>query len=237
MVQVSRRTGLTGSALVHLLSRLTDLEHRESRGDFEDRLSQWVGWTDAISLSAALNGSPSVVAGARARRSDDESECLRVRTALANAITDRRAFAPGEPAADFSSHRARYLARQQAMEAGIGPLRDRLRATLSARSPAMARLAAVDTVMEQVLGAQERSLLATVPALLETRFKRLQAQAAQADDGTVDAPDHHGEVPPNPWQDVFRRDMQELLLAELDFRMQPVEGLLAALRMRQPDGQ
>jgi hypothetical protein len=237
MVQVSRRTGLTGSALVHLLSRLTDLEHRESRGDFADRLSQWVGWTDAISLSAALNGSPSVVAGARARRSDDESECLRVRTALANAITDRRAFAPGEPAADFSSHRARYLARQQAMEAGIGPLRDRLRATLSARSPAMARLAAVDTVMEQVLGAQERSLLATVPALLETRFKRLQAQAAQADDGTVDAPDHHGEVPPNPWQDVFRRDMQELLLAELDFRMQPVEGLLAALRMRQPDGQ
>jgi hypothetical protein len=239
MVQVSRRTGLTGSALVHLLSRLTDLEHREFHGDFADRLSQWVGWTDAISLSAALNGSPSAVAGARGRASDEEAECLRVRTALANAITDRRA-APGErgePAADFSSHRSRYLARQQAMEAGIGPLRDRLRSTLSARSLAMARLAAVDTVMEQALGAQERSLLATVPTLLETRFKRLQAQAAQADSGTTDAPHDHGEVPPDPWQDVFRRDMQEVLLAELDFRMQPVEGLLAALRMRPPDCQ
>lgn len=237
MVQVSRRTGLTGSALVHLLSRLTDLEHRESHGDFADRLSQWVGWTEAISLSAALNGSPLAAAGSRGRASDEEAECLRVRTALAHAITDGRAFAPGErgePATEFSSHRSRYLARQQAMEAGIGPLRDRLRATLSARSPAMARLAAVDTVMEQALGAQERSLLATVPALLETRFRRLQAQA---DSGTTDAPHHPGEVPPDPWQDVFRRDMQEVLLAELDFRMQPVEGLLAALRMRPPDCQ
>jgi len=32
------------------------------------------------------------------------------------------------------------------------------------------------------------------------------------------------------WLDVFRKDMQSVLLAELDVRFQPVEGLLAALR-------
>ena len=33
-----------------------------------------------------------------------------------------------------------------------------------------------------------------------------------------------------PWLDTFRQDMHTVLLAELDTRMQPVEGLLAALR-------
>jgi hypothetical protein len=39
-------------------------------------------------------------------------------------------------------------------------------------------------------------------------------------------------VAPNAWLDVFRKDMQSVLLAELDVRLQPVEGLLAALRTR-----
>ncbi|WP_349816859.1 DUF3348 family protein [Enterobacter hormaechei] len=34
------------------------------------------------------------------------------------------------------------------------------------------------------------------------------------------------------WSAQFRHDMRTLLLAELDFRFQPVAGLLAALRTR-----
>jgi hypothetical protein len=235
MVQVSRRTGLTGSALVHLLTRLTAIDVRASRGDFADRLSQWVGWTDAISLSAALNGGPATSrSGARAGASAEEAECIRMRAALANAVADGRAFAADErqEPTDFSPHRSRYLARQQAMEAGIGPLRGRLRAALATRSPVMARLAAVDAVMEQVLGAQERSLLATVPALLEGHFERLR-KAAEATDGS----DARDDVPPDAWLEVFRKDMREVLLAELELRFQPIEGLIEALRMRQPDCQ
>ncbi|MGE8634372.1 MAG: DUF3348 family protein, partial [Achromobacter piechaudii] len=37
-------------------------------------------------------------------------------------------------------------------------------------------------------------------------------------------------VTPGAWLDVFRKDMRSVLLAELDVRLQPVEGLLAALR-------
>ena len=33
---------------------------------------------------------------------------------------------------------------------------------------------------------------------------------------------------PNAWLEVFRRDMQGVLLAELDVRFLPLEGLLAA---------
>lgn len=37
---------------------------------------------------------------------------------------------------------------------------------------------------------------------------------------------------PDGWLDVFRKDMQSVLLAELDVRFHPIEGLLAALRTR-----
>jgi hypothetical protein len=219
MEQVSRRTGRTGvsgSALTGLLARLTDIDVPESRQGFAERLSQWLSWTDAILLAAALKSGPAAApSGARAAASAEEGECTRVRTVLMNAIAADRGFTAGGK--HFSPYRQRYLARQQAMEASIGPLRARLRSRLAARSPAMARLAAVDAVMEQVLGAHEHRLLATVPALLEKHFERLR----QAD----------GEVQPGAWLDLFCKSMQGVLLAELDIRLQPVEGLLDALRM------
>ena len=218
------RTGFDGAALVRLLSRLTGAGVREPRQVTADGLSQWFGWTDAISLSAALNGNPAAPASnARgtpaASPTAEETECRRVRAALTTAIAEDSIFvaAPtGDATPDFAPFRQRYLARQQAMDAGIAPLRGRLRARLAAQSPDMARLAAVDVVMEQVLGAQERSLLAGVPALLDKHFRQLR-QAA-----------------PDAWLDVFRRDARDVLLAELDLRFQPVEGLLEALRTRQP---
>ncbi|MEJ8814121.1 DUF3348 domain-containing protein [Variovorax ureilyticus] len=235
MVQVSMRRSLTGSALIRLLDRLAGPDVRESGASTSDRLSQWFSWTDAISLSAALDGLP--VAGAtgatgatgasrasRAKAPSDaeEGECQRVRSALAKAIAEDSAFATPQRAqdaeVDFSPYRQRYQARQQAIEAGVGALRGKLRSRLAARSPAMAKLAAVDVVMEQVLGARERTLLSTVPKVLEKHFGRLRQDA---DTGASGA-----------WLDIFRRDVREVLLAELDFRFQPVEGLLDALRMK-----
>lgn len=250
MAQVSGRTGINGSALTRLLSRLAEVDVREPRQVTADRLSQWFGWTDAISLSAALNGNPAASpSGTRTSGSAEENECSRVRAALTSAITQDGTFLPkpasaparadkatpapppkarhdgpediaiDTPAAsvatialpDFAPYRQRYLARQQAMDAAVGPLRGRMRATLAGKSAAMARLAAVDVVMEQVLGAQERSLLGSVPTLLEKHFKRLR-QAA-----------------PDGWLGTFHQDARALLLAELDLRFQPVDGLLEAL--------
>jgi len=229
MAQVSRRTAFTGSALTRLLARLADIDVAEPRHAFADRLSQWLGWTDAISLSAVLNGGPAAVpASVRAVQGGEEGECLRLRGVLAKAIADDGALAAEkertDTAAGFSPYRRHYLARQQTMEMALGPLRERLRASLAARSPAMAQLAAVDAVMEQALGAQERSLLSTVPGLLEKHFVRLR----QAHQATPDEPE--GGAPQMAWQDVFRKDMQSVLLAELDIRFEPVEGLLEALR-------
>jgi hypothetical protein len=251
MVQVSQRTALSGPALVRLLARLTDLDVPESSQSLSDRLSQWLGWTDAIALSAALNGNPPVVGAVgnvtRAVSSAEEKECVRVRSSLASTITGdstfaparQRRFAPGQrenagadTPIDYAVFRQRYLSLQQGMEIGIGNLRTRLRSMLAARTPAMARLAVLDAVMERALSARERNLLASVPELLGGHFERLRqaALASEAEQVDQEADGTAVAATSGAWLDVFRKDAQSVLLAELDVRFQPAEGLLAALR-------
>ncbi|HEY9224113.1 MAG TPA: DUF3348 domain-containing protein [Variovorax sp.] len=225
MVQVPRRTAFADSALVRLLARWNDAEVRPPAASTAERLSQWLAWTDAIALSTVLNA-PAARAKAAAGTPDDE--CARVRDGLARTIREDSLYASVDETAagtiDFAPYRLRYLARQQAMEAGVGPLRAKLRGALAARSAEMAKLATVDAVMEQALEAREHSLLATVPALLEKRFKRLRQAATPAPDAS------ETDAAPLAWLPVFHQDIRDLLLAELDFRFQPVDGLLEALR-------
>ena len=239
-----QRLALSGPTLVRLLARFGDAEVTESRQSISDHLSQWLGWTDAIALSTALSAqAPGGEPAARVGASAEQSQSERVRAALRRAISGEgegasarrdgrrtpaasaQAQADVEP--DFADFRQRYLALQQAMETDIGTLRVRLRAALAARAPALARLATVDAVMEQALGARERSLLAGVPALLGMHFERLRAASAAAQ-----AESSGESAAPHAWLADFRKDMQSVLLAELEIRFQPVEGLLAALRTR-----
>ncbi|REE22383.1 uncharacterized protein DUF3348 [Paraburkholderia sp. BL27I4N3] len=257
MSQPPQRTALSGPALIRLLARLADVDVPESRQSLSDRLSQWLGWTDAIALSSVLNGNPpAVAAGARGFGGAEESEYVRARSSLAKTITGDSVFAadrrrgpvrasahassqsaPADPAADYAVFRQRYLSIQQSMEMAIGNLRGRLRGMLATRTPAMARLAVVDAVMERALSERERNLLAAIPALLAGHFERLRAAeqvtlaAAQvSDEAAGDAASNAAAVTAGAWLNVFRKDMQSVLLAELDIRLQPVEGLLAALR-------
>ena len=238
MVQVSQRlprsprTGSTapagvssvsGSALVGLLTRLTDSRIPESSQSISERLSQWLGWTDAISLSSVLgaaNKKPSSASRAiPSVPSAEEADVARVRDALMKTLADEGGAL--RTATDFSPYRRRYVSRQQTMETAIAPLRTRLQAALVARSPALAQLAAVDAVMAQALGAHEVRVLSTIPVLLEKHYTRLRR--AQVD--SIDP-----DVSPDMWLDGFTDDMQSVLFAELDIRLQPIEGLLEALR-------
>lgn len=227
-------------ALLRLLARLTDGDAPAPARSLSDQLSQWLGWTDAIALSTVLKGDAVAAGGDVASPTQDRSaliereqrEVQRVRGALVNAILGQGANSPassrgrrgaGVPRprdldVDFTLHRQRYVALQHTMAQNIAPLRARLRTTLASQSPEMAKLAVMDGVMERVLDAREQSLLANVPALLSGHFERLQA-SQEAD---AQAPDH--------WIGVFRKDMNSVLLAELDIRLHPAEGLMAALR-------
>ncbi len=251
MLQAPQRTGLSGPTLIRLLTRLTDVDVAQSRQSLSDHLSQWLGWTDAIALSAALNTSPPVIApGARMFSSAEERECERVRATLADAIasdtaaTAARHPAPGqapakklaalaEAEADYANFRQRYLSLQHTMETAVGNLRSRLRGMVAARNGEWTRLAVVDAIMDRALLPKERALLGAIPKLLQGHFERLRQAEAQA---LAEAGDDGAEAPAaaaGAWLETFRKDMRSVLLAELDVRLQPVEGLLAALRTGQ----
>ncbi|MCF2134050.1 MULTISPECIES: DUF3348 domain-containing protein [Burkholderiaceae] len=262
MVQVPRPTASSAPTLVRLLARLAQLDVAEPGQSLPDQLSQWLGWTDAIALSTALNatayGAASDAASVADLGDDASAHTATVRTSLIRRIDAACGFATGarhaaKPAAlrgassdavpDYADFRHRYVGVQHAMATDIGALRGRLRTMLVTRAPDMAQLCAVDTVMEQALAAREHHLLANVPALLGAHFARLRdaaslpappaqthvpQQACTQVPLQTDAPTPAGA--PGSWLDVFRNDMRSVLIAELDVRFQPVQGLLSAYR-------
>ena len=129
----------------------------------------------------------------------------------------------------------------------MGNLRSRLRGMVAAKNGEMTRLAVVDAIMDRALLPKERALLGVIPKLLGGHFDRLRlAEAAALGEASADTQTEDGadaeaagatapepapaSITPGAWLDVFRKDMRSVLLAELDVRLQPVEGLLAALR-------
>jgi len=246
MAKAPPRTPVSSPVFIRLLARLTDVDVPQSHHVLSDRLSQWIDWTRAVALSRALDGAaPVTAADAPSFDSAMENEVVRARLSLGNAIAGKlelpsakyRGNETGdvgegcvETLVDYAFFHQRYLAMQRAMLTATGRLRGRLRDMLAQTSADMARLAEVDAVMELALSPREQTLLASVPTLLGEHFERLQRteQASLADTPLSErAPATQGE-----WLRVFRKDMQSVLLAELDVRFQPIEGLLAALRTR-----
>jgi hypothetical protein len=301
IMQLPQRSPYSGASLVRVLARLAQTGVPATDVSLPDRLSQWLGWTDAIALSSALDAGASATQTARGDATTATLEaalCARTRATLTDAIDACR---PGAKArrggmsaggrrvaardrvetgvdADtgtigFAPFAQQYQAQQQSMETAIDELRTRLRAMLAMRGEAHARLALVDATMARALDARERTLLGTVPSLLEAHFMRLRDAAIAAEEAAArtredaaanESADEAGNEatgeavdtgantasntaantatvrdkttaaapPAGAWLDAFREDMHAVLLAELDLRFQPVEGLLAALRAR-----
>ena len=216
-----------------MLGDLTFVEGEASRQDVAERLSLWLDAFDAIKLHAAQQ--PIKTTAAEERPPDArpamtravEAEFHRVRTALVKAMTANDGSRAHEADAGYAPYRQRYLDRQRHMELTIGPLRAQVRQALSRASPQLGQLATLDAVLDQTLGGREQKLLSTVPVLLERRFEHLRKthqlglDPAQQDDPALWAQ-------AGGWLDDFGKEMQAVLLAELEVRLQPVEGLMEA---------
>lgn len=206
---------MNSSELVRLLAAWTDTGAAGAPPSFADRLGDWLGWTHAIALSAIALSAMAPADGARARTGPASASTLAsLKRARQQLVADLAAQAP--PGADggegFAPLRQHYQQRQRAMEAGVGALRAQARTALAGAGSRLRELAALDAVFDEALLGRERSLLATVPALLQRRFERLQ-HAGAADDA----------------QARLRRDLEAVLRAELEVRLQPVDGLIQAL--------
>jgi hypothetical protein len=196
--------------------------------DFAEGLAAWLGALDAIGLREALQsiGTPAPVTpgAAPAGGTAALAQALqRVRRTLADGI-----LAPADPSPDYAPYRRRHLEHQRRMESRIGALRGQVREALAAATPRLAQLAALDAAMAQAFGEREQRLLAALPALLERRFERLLEAHRGALQGEGRADDPAAWRRPGGWLDAFERAWQQVLLAELELRLQPVAGMIEA---------
>ncbi|HPU80091.1 DUF3348 domain-containing protein [Accumulibacter sp.] len=238
------------SNLIRILADLCLVEAAESKPVFAERLGQWLDFSDAITLHAAHNaraassstaqpGVQSVVGVAV------EEEFVRTRTALVDSITKSCSANMGEArirlptpkpgvgnevVVAYEPYRRFYVAHQGAMELSIRSLRTRVRQALSRASTALKQLAALDEALDRILCVRERQLLSTVPLLLEKRFEQLLKAHPQPPVGTrqADAPALRRQ--PGEGLADFCKELQGVLLAELELRLQPTAGLIEALR-------
>lgn len=218
-----KAAALMEGKIVHLLEEWgAGHEPPNTSGDtgLAARLGQWVGWRDAVDLAAALS---TPVRASRIGLSlpsveRDLASISDLRTRLAQplevpALGDR----PAEPSmndidASFAIGRRLYLARRQAAARAIGSLRSCLRALLVEMGAE--RLAAIDAVMERVLGTRQEALYVRLLHALE---RRACARATEA----------HSATPP-----ALLEDLHKAWEAELEYRLLPLEGLADALRAR-----
>ena len=237
MTRTQTRSNLHRSSLVRVLADLGLVDAAAPSAAFAEQLGQWVDIASAIGLRAAHNASPAARPASAGAAPAIATELARLRSALEAEITKPQVVGAArtrmdmpwpKPAATvqsaiaFEPYRRYYLAHQREMDLKIPPLRSRLREVLASASPPLAQLAALDAALDGILSAREGPLLASLPGLLETRFKHLQQRLGAAHD------DLDYGLKPGGWLAGFCGELQSVLLAELDLRLQPCVGLLEA---------
>ncbi len=245
------------SRLVRLLSDLNVSDVEVSQSHFSERFGQLVDLSGSITLSGML-GELSAVSfqptGISTKAIKDEF--LRVRTALVHSIaksfvpsvgrlptpakfhshckltgvyTATRSESPKNHAAAYEPYRNFYMARQGDLAVKIQHLRAHIRDSISGLSPELAQLSSLDTGLGDVLSVRTRELFAVVPKLLGTRFGRLLHEHWQELPSKPVASDLEPWMKPGGWISKFCGEMRELLLAEIEIRLQPVLGMIDAL--------
>lgn len=210
------RSTFAPSKLVRLLDERAQVQVEPAGMDFAERLGLWLNAFDAIRLQSAHQalraskapaGRPPAQAAA-ALAQDME----KVRAVLARAIA--QGAQDDDADAGYGPWQRRHAELQQKMELMIRPLREHVRQALAQAAPRLRQLAVLDASFDEILAGREQELLAAVPALAKRRFERLRAEAAPQD---------------TSWRRDFDKEWRELLLAELELRLQPVTGLVEAL--------
>ena len=241
MMSTASHSTQSHSRLIRFLSDLALVDFETVNRDFAERLGLLLNFSDSILLADALKAPVAVPSDTASGNTSPGSEpldaadarvrFLRARGSMVEAIvascvpgsTTRIKWptpGTGDNALSFDPFWRFYAAHQRDMDLGVRALRTTVREAMSTASEPLRQLVALDVVLEDTLWDHSRRLLAVVPRFLEKRFNWLQQQAQEQNDANALS---------SGWQMQFSGDLQGLLLAELDIRLQPVLGLVEAL--------
>lgn len=248
MTRALQRTNFHSSDLIRTLDELAVMNIDEPDGDFAEKLGQWIDFADAITLCAVHNACTAIPRGTKSgaqpfARAAIAQDFDRMRVVLENSIKvscspnagqTRLALPipkPGTPIEDASAYepyRRFHLAHQRDMELSVRLLRANVREQIAKVSPRLKQLADFDATLDGILRERENKLLSTVALRLKMRFDQLLKahQQTLASAQQEDSPDLRMKA--ESWLTRFCNELETVLLAELDLRLQPTVGLIEA---------
>lgn len=231
-----------------LLQQLAALDLLGSRIPSSPGLAQLLGdeidLADSITLASALTSLDRARPMGNASMEAPQRQFLNARAGMLRLIAN--CFEPGEapapyplpqpttetlsdPAEGFKPLQRFYSLLQSELDHRASTLRRSLRAAMGYEGPALIKLAALDRIIDDTLGDYSRRVLATVPKLLGEHFRRQREIFLQSDDAAQQTRPADW-MQADGWMHDFYRDMQTLLLTELDFRLLPARALLDSLQ-------
>jgi hypothetical protein len=251
MTRVLPRTNFHSSKLIRCLADLAIFDAVDPGNAFAEQLGLWIHFADAITLSAVHNDSMAslpkiqpdaqVVAHAAVGVEFDRIQAVLMNSIMKSCspnsgkthitLPEPECELPIDLVAAYAPYRRFYEAHQRDMELSIRPLRINVREAVAKVSPRLKKLADLDATLEKILSDRESKLLSKTPALLRKRFEQLfkEHQQKLVDTQQVDNP--AGWTQAGSWLARFCNDMQMLLLAEVELRLQPTMGLIEAFNL------
>lgn len=231
MAKPSPRPPVAGPPLIRTLGRIGQHPYSTDPLDLPATLGSWVDWNRAVALARALDGTAPEGEDVRTAlpMAQLEAEQGRARDTHREAIHALLERLSGPQAPDAAELQRLHATLQRGQLASTGRLRGQLRDCLALQDERGAQLAEIDAVMEQVIAPREYRLLDALSAQLGSHAAR-QLAPQPPTDAAADAPADTATPSTTGWPPALRDTARDLLLAELDLRFQPIEGLLAALR-------
>lgn len=208
--------------LVGLLAEWGGGSEPVAPGQFAQRLGRLIDLSSSVDLAETLAGLPRrpfepAPEGAERARED----FLRVHEAMINGVM--RSLSPGRgpsrikwPQAEegeppLEAYGKFYAANQREMDARVRGLQERVRDALAGAAPELAQLAALDAALGDALLVHSRRLFAGIPGRVRRRLQQLREEKDSAPETRL------------------QNEVQALLLAEVEARLLPVQGLIEAL--------
>jgi len=235
-------SSLNNSRLIRFLSEISISEIEVTNKHFAERLGRLIDLSDSVSLSESLRGLPRLRFEPESLQISDIQEAfLSQRSTIVTSIASSFLASPGkirfklprpkvtaslEDATDFSVYQRFYAVHQSEMASKIQKLRIDTRQAVAGVSAELAQLAEIDKALGNCLSVHTRNFFAVIPKLLKVRFNYLLNEHHHS--AGVDEPIENW-LQPGAWLDKFYSEMQQLLLAELEVRLQPILGLVEAL--------
>jgi len=248
MAQATKHNPIRGSKLVRFLSEYNISNIEIAHKNFAERLGLLVDLSDSVTLSESLRAIPKMLhkktEGIELVQCDSlVQEFLNQRSIVLKSILksfDSKAVfiqfklprpktdTSIEEAINFDQYQRFYLLHQSELDFKIEKLRSFVRKVISEHSLNLAQLAELDKTFSQSMMLHTRKRFSVVPKILKVRFEQLYSEYCETFKtcNSVDNPILW--INENGWLTQFYSEMQQLLLAEFEVRLQPIIGLVEA---------